>query len=760
MNDLLEQPIKEVEETAKVGQFSLRPNKGPALTFRADAAHEVLAMQWTYTVRNRNRWEGVSEHDQLHEQAMADLRSRLELVDCERGLNDDEVDRLKRADRIEVGFEADHPDRKYLRHFPWEYWLWAATRSSGGRPLFVSRQLETDRPKQTAATSNPTLIIESAPGKVRSVYGFDSEARIVGAGMSSKPDVQPNLTLDKVKAYVKEHEPSVIHVGGINAYEGCRLLWPKLWEENGANDTFKGKKLNGMIFTDDYGDPVIVEAEEIAEALNAGKRSPALVTFNIYNSAAEMAALSVAEGAAQAIGIQDKINDALAELFFTTFYRLWDGPRTTTTAFEAALDKLRSHRSRLRGSGMSLWSSNSLIDDQPKIVKKDDHAPRKKEVAKRAKKLADTPLASQIEVEPRPYNTINYALLHNDQNFFKSFKLRNLVDEDLNNIRVEVTFFVGAQQFPFRGQFQLLAEDPIQDIADHIRLPLTWEFVSSLQESIRTGLSVQVEVDGEVVHLSTHPVNLLPTNEWRDNRKDGVWLPSFVFPRDPAISQLINEAEQHLRTILDNGDIGFIGYENDDPTVVYRQVRAVWCALAFNANIAYAPPPPTYSKASQRLRTPSDIIRERRGTCIDLSLLLCACLEFVDIDPVIFLTKGHAMAGFWRNEESRKKFHDTKKVLLTREGKVIDTKVFYSPNSQQVAWVYEKDSYEQVIAAVRDDSLVPIEAKGIALRQSFRQSLDDGIETLADADSFDSLLDIRSARTAGNVTPLPLVSTL
>ena len=757
MNDITERPAK---KDLKVGTFSLRPMPGPEFTFRADAAHEVLALQWTYTVRNRNRWEGVSDHDQLHEQAKADLKSRMTLLDGDRSLSDEELDQLKRADRIEVGFNANDPERRYLRDFPWEYWLWAATRTNNGRPLLVSRHLENGRSRRTATKSAPTLIIESAPGNVRDTYGFDSESRIVGAGMNSKPQVLRNPTLDTITAFVEEHEPGVIHVGGINSYEGCGLLWPDLLEEEESNDTFKGKKLNGMIFTDEYGDPIVVEAEEVAEALNAGMHPPMLVTFNIYSSAAELAALTVAKGSAQAIGIQDKINDALAELFFTSFYRFWDGPKTTIGAFDSALDKLRCHRSRLRGSGMTLWSSKSLIDEDRKVATKKDHATQKESSAETTGKKADTPLDELIEVEPRPYDTVNYALLHNDQNFFKSFKLRNLGDHDLTNIVVDVKFFVGAQQFPFRGRFQLPAEDPIQDIADRIRLPLTWEFVSSLQESIRTGLSVQVEVDGDVVHLSTHPINLLPTNEWRSNRKDGVWLPSFVFPRDPAINLLIKDAEQHLRTILDNGDVGFIGYESADPTVVYRQVRAIWCALAFNANIAYAPPPPTYSKASQRLRTPTDITRERRGTCIDLSLLLCACLEFVDLDPVIFLTKGHAMAGFWRNKESRKKFHDTKKLLLTREGKVIDPKVYHSRNSQKVAWVYERDAYEQIVAAVRDDSLVPIEATGIALRQSFRQSLDDAIDNLDDDEAFDALLDIQSARTAGNVTPLPLVNSL
>jgi hypothetical protein len=41
--------------------------------------------------------------------------------------------------------------------------------------------------------------------------------------------------------------------------------------------------------------------------------------------------------------------------------------------------------------------------------------------------------------------------------------------------------------------------------------------------------------------------------------------------------------------------------------------------------------------SDQRLRTPSMIVRDHSGTCVDLALFFAACLELVDIYPVIFL---------------------------------------------------------------------------------------------------------------------------
>ena len=61
---------------------------------------------------------------------------------------------------------------------------------------------------------------------------------------------------------------------------------------------------------------------------------------------------------------------------------------------------------------------------------------------------------------------------------------------------------------------------------------------------------------------------------------------------------------------------------------------------------------------SQRLRMPSTVRSHQAGTCIDLALLFAACLELVDIYPVIFLLKGHALPGWWRHPDYRDEYFD------------------------------------------------------------------------------------------------------
>ena len=46
------------------------------------------------------------------------------------------------------------------------------------------------------------------------------------------------------------------------------------------------------------------------------------------------------------------------------------------------------------------------------------------------------------------------------------------------------------------------------------------------------------------------------------------------------------------------------------------------------------------------------MLRERRGTCVDLALLIASCLEWIELYPVIFNTTKHAFVGCWKYEST------------------------------------------------------------------------------------------------------------
>jgi hypothetical protein len=222
------------------------------------------------------------------------------------------------------------------------------------------------------------------------------------------------------------------------------------------------------------------------------------------------------------------------------------------------------------------------------------------------------------------------------------------------------------------------------------------------------------------------------------------------------VTQIIQSAQELLACLADDVAQGFDGYQSldveaDDPAEgVDLQVRAIWMALIVRLPLSYINPPPSYEPESQRLRTPSQVLQSGRGTCIDLSLLLAACLEYVEIHPVIFLLEGHAFPGYWRSEEARD-------VLITVSGPTPTNTPRVPTTRQTTPWVIDRSSYAEVMTHVTQGDLVPLESTLLAEKAGYFAAVEAGLENLRFRREFHSLLDIRRARDEDDpVTPLPI----
>src|SRR5262249_6321030 len=119
---------------------------------------------------------------------------------------------------------------------------------------------------------------------------------------------------------------------------------------------------DGYLLKGNLGGPDPVKAEDLAKILNIAGRKPALVSFNIFFSAARICAATVAAGAGAAIGFHDEFEDSLSELFFSNFYEAWRRFNwDTLEAFSFACDALKKQSTTLTGTGLVLWSERSLI---------------------------------------------------------------------------------------------------------------------------------------------------------------------------------------------------------------------------------------------------------------------------------------------------------------------------------------------------------------------------------------------------------------
>src|SRR5690606_21716420 len=62
-------------------------------------------------------------------------------------------------------------------------------------------------------------------------------------------------------------------------------------------------------------------------------------------------------------------------------------------------------------------------------------------------------------------------------------------------------------------------------------------------------------------------------------------------------------------------------------------------------------PPASFESNGQKIRLPGQIENSRVATCLDSTLLLAAAFEQANLNPMVVLTRGHALVGLWLENE-------------------------------------------------------------------------------------------------------------
>ena len=714
---------------------------------------------WSFAVAQRDWWaraEKRSEH-------IADLaRESLEEV---LGINRSSITYIGEILPSEILLEIHIPEENVEAiHLPWEYIVTAASQP-GESPLppTIVRCIKPNTFPQTPPprSKRKALYIEALPGdKLKGSYEFDTERELLKHLESEAQENLINPSLKEVQDKIKKFQPDVIHIAGVDTHHAYHLL------KQSPTKVFDGVMLADRPHGRNHKE---VSAEELASALCSGSKKPELVIFNLYNSSSELGAMAVKYGAEATIGFQHDVDDSVAELFIAELYRML-GPRKlpTASAFVAARERMRDYSQRFRGSGIVMWSCGSRLDEWKRARNSLDDALRDLDEKPLVLK-PDREWMKDIIIDVVPHNRVNYSLLHNQHPLFRQFDIRKLPDGVLSDLTVKTVLQVGSDIY--QSEILTNLSSRLNDLRSRIRIPLTWNLNDFPTETVQTTLSVDIRCNKRDLWFKSFPVHLQTPDVWVDDDVNRQWLPSFVLPRDTAVRKILASAQRYLVALADDITAGFDGYQSvdlnrEDPfALVDTQVQAIWTALVQDFSIHYVNPPPTFALMSQRLRSPTAVMEAGRGTCIDLALILAACLEYVEIYPAIFLLDGHAFVGYWRSEEGYNDFLD--QVFLSPwPSKDLDpdqtlpdyqkrTKYGTGNASITYPWVYTKYYYRSIFNAVqRRQQLVPLEATGIPLKQGFWQAIDQGIENLRSIHDFHTLVDIVAARDNG-VTPLP-----
>lgn len=244
--------------------------------------------------------------------------------------------------------------------------------------------------------------------------------------------------------------------------------------------------------------------------------------------------------------------------------------------------------------------------------------------------------------------SINYAFQQNSIPVVKELRLQNngVARKDITlRLTTEPAFAppveVRLQALEAGGEFRI---SPPQ-----LDLKLSHDFLEGLQEKVTGWLKVEMDEGGEVARSLTEPIDLLARNEWCGLVSLPEILAAFVLPNDAAVGTILGRASDILKEAT--GRSALNAYQDKNRKRVWEQVAAIYKAIG-ELEIRYIVAPASFESTGQKVRLPSEILSQRFGNCLDLTLLFAACCEQAGLRPFVFIHDGHAYAGCWLEERS------------------------------------------------------------------------------------------------------------
>ncbi len=639
------------------------------------------------------------------------------------------------------------------RVFPWEALIALATKpareklAGEGRGIVVVRWLRCKAPLLPSATG-PICFAVSAEAK-QAGYDTDTEHAAIEAAIDPLKLVDiPSGSLAQLGDSLKDKKPRVLH-----------YVTPSARDVGRGESVAEGQKL-----------------EDIARTVAA--HHPQLVAFSSCHTGRRLAPLAIAYGAQLAVGFHDDVMDSSCPVFFGAFYREW---AKTGLVFKALREGLEAHNWKKSPNdlgGITLWSATDLLQGPKRSVKIPARSSATVERLEKPELILEA-----LKVTCVLETALNYSMLHNKRGgLFANFGVLKLKSGKIDDLEITVKIDTGLDRPVECHFFAAIPDQPDRtvDFMENITVPLGSELLRRRGEMLRGIVEVTIYCGQVRVFHSFDSIELPPCDEWKDDEAGRRFLPSFIFPRDPAVREILTSAQPFLRALKDDVRAAFDGYQNSGNAGVIdsldAQLRSIWGALQQNCRLDYTNPPPSYTKNVQRVRTPEEIMRSRRATCLELALLLASCWEHIGLYPVIFLSKGHAFTGYWASDVAWRDFFDTKKRLnaakdINPADEDVQDKTLNSIDpakasgggmaSKDPDWLLRATHHLALISReVKAGRLVAVEATAVARLESFRDAINLGRAQLSEAfaaGTFDGMIDVRTARDQ-RVTPLAIIT--
>lgn len=229
----------------------------------------------------------------------------------------------------------------------------------------------------------------------------------------------------------------------------------------------------------------------------------------------------------------------------------------------------------------------------------------------------------------------------------RNIKISNNTDKSFEGLSLKITF---SPKFATETVIMLPDFSGFDKInLDNVNIVADRDYMGSLCEKEIGSVIFSIFEGDTIIAENTAQIDILPFTFWSGTANMPHLLASFVMPNHPAVTGVLPVCGRVLTEWIKDPSI--TGYSTGDRDVVKKQAGAAYEALK-REKIAYALPPASYETMGQKIRLPEDVLGNKMGTCLDLSLLYASLLESMRLNPIVILMRDHAYVGVWLEDKT------------------------------------------------------------------------------------------------------------
>lgn len=251
-----------------------------------------------------------------------------------------------------------------------------------------------------------------------------------------------------------------------------------------------------------------------------------------------------------------------------------------------------------------------------------------------------------IELSCSYSGAVNFAMQQNQIPIVHRLLLKNTSSQELHNLTLSIAF---DPMFAVEWKTEIALVMPEETIElKTVDIHLSPSYLYSINEKINGSMIITVICEEEILEQQVHDISILSFDEWSGQNVIPEIIAAFITPNNSYISEIVRNASALLQKWGDNP--AFTGYQRQNPNAVLKQMAAIYGALQ-KENISYCMPPASFEQTGQKVRLADDIKKQKLGTCLDLTLLYAACLEYIGLNPLVIFLEGHAFVGCHLGDE-------------------------------------------------------------------------------------------------------------